>query len=617
MALQTDTTLKIGENIFKNFSHLKITQKIHDHHSFTFQIRQDLLVDEFRSVMPVSNQLYGERISIEIKPIPDLDDLMVITNPKDYILQFYGVITEVEVVKSTTEDIEEIIIIKGKSTSVILDSGKECNSFTNMSLLDIVNKVKSDYEIDMSVVPFYKKNLAYTVQYNESDFDFLNRLAMRYGHWFYDTGRTLVFGSPGSSGGEPKLVYGINMRDFSYAIKLIPAQFKTIENDNRIGDYFLDNTINYRNEPDGFHQNFINKSNQVFSKETVIQLNQNSVGMHGQSSLEEYTKNKMRSAVSRMMQVNASSEIPGITLGNTVEISGVDKQLESRYTITQITHYCDDGGGYENTFTAVNFNGYVFSPETNPDLIPNCKSQTAIVTENTDPDGLSAVKVQMPWQKIKGETTPYIPLLQKYGGDARGSHILPEVGDTVYVEFQGDNAEMPIVTGTLTSRKETSGYSTPNNDLKVFRTRSGIMIVCNDADGSVLIEDPSGNKYFMDGKGNIEFESLKNITFTAGEDININAGQNMNTNVGSDKTDTVGGDHKETITGFKTLSVGINYAIKVLGSLSEYIEGNRTSQSSERKEMAKMVSLISTEEHINVHASKNLNKYSGENSTNS
>lgn len=577
MALQTVTTIKIGETIITNFSKLKIIQKIHDHHSFSIEVRQDLLVEEFKSVMPVSQQLYGENISIEIKPLPGLDDLMIETNPNDYIMQFYGVVMNVKIKKSRNKDMEKTMLIKGNSTSILLDGGKECNSFTNMSMADIANKVKSGYGIDMEVIPLHKNNLAYTVQYNESDFDFLNRLARQNGEWFYSSGRKMIFGDAGGPL-QPKLVYGINMHDFSYDIKLLPTQFKTIENDNRTGEYYTDNTITYRNEVDGFHQNFINKSNQVFTRESLLQLNQNSVGANGKSTLEEYTKNKMRFVMSGLMQVKASSEVPGITIGNDVSIRGLDKQLESNYRVTKITHVCDDGGGYQNYFTAVNFAGSVFSPKTNPDLIPTCKSQTAVVVENADPDGLSGIKVQMPWQAAKGETTPYIPMLQSQGGEGKGFHWIPEIGETVFVDFQGNNAELPIVVGTMTSRKEKSGYSTPNNDYKVMRTRSGILIVYNDADGSLLIEDPSGNKYFMDGNGNISFDAPKNITLNAGEDVIISAGKDITTNAGQNITETATG-YKETNTGlFYSISVGTDYLINVIGRMSEYIKGDKESR---------------------------------------
>ncbi|WP_456314306.1 hypothetical protein [Pseudomonas shirazensis] len=72
MALQTNTTIKIGETIIRNFTKLIVNQKIHNHHTFSLEIRTDLLVDEFKSVMPTSQNLSGEKVSIEIKPIPNL-----------------------------------------------------------------------------------------------------------------------------------------------------------------------------------------------------------------------------------------------------------------------------------------------------------------------------------------------------------------------------------------------------------------------------------------------------------------------------------------------------------------------------------------------------------------
>jgi len=616
MALQTTTTIKIGEIVITNFSNLKIIQKIHDHHSFSFEVRQDLLVAEFKSAMPLSQQLYGEKISVEVRPIPGLEDLMVMKNPNDYIMQFYGVIAKVKLQKSRIRDMEETILIKGHSSSIILENGPESNSFTAMTLNDIVGNVKSDYAAEMDIRPFYTNILPYTVQYNQSCFKFLNQLAKRYGHWFYDNGRRIIFGFPGSDGGEPELVYGVSMQNFEYEMKLVPSLFKVLENDNRKGEHAADETLRYRKEIDGFHQNFLNKSNGVFNKETIIQLNQNPVGGSGKSALEEYAKNKMRAVMSKMMQIKVSSEVPGVTLGNLVRINGVDIQLESSYRVTQITHLCDDGGSYENHFTAVNFNGSVFSPKTNPDLVPQCKSQMAVVTANADPDGLSGVQVQMPWQIASGKTTPYIPLVQKYGGDSRGSHIIPEIGDTVFVDFQGGNAELPIVVGTMTSNKEKSGYSTPNNDLKVLRTRSGITATLNDADGSVLIEDPSYNKYLMDGNGNISLDAPKNISLNAGENINITAGQNMNTNVGLNKKNTVGANYTETINGSKYLTIGIDFILTVTGSFREWIKGNKETESKNIQKRAKEIMISSTEENITIHSAKSVNNHSGETSKN-
>lgn len=581
MALQTITVIKIGETVIGNFTNLEIIQKIHDHHTFSVEIRQDYLVEEFKSIMPASQKLYGEKVSIEIKPINGLEEFIG-TDPRDYIMQFYGIVTSVKMQKSQIRDIEETFLIQGHSLSILLDDGPQFNSFTSMPLQDIVSKAKSGYDIDMDIRPFYKDILPYTVQYNESSFQFLNRLAKRHGQWFYFNGRTMVFGSPGGVGGQPKLMSGVNMQDFRYDIQLAPSNFKIIENDNRKGEYATDETLKYRKEADGFHQNFINKSNQVFNKQTVVQLNQNAVGSYGSTTVEEYAKNKMRSIMSGMMQIEAITELPGITIGNTVRIHGVDIQLESSYRVTQITHTCDDGGGYENHFTAINFNGSLFSPKTNPDLVPNCKSQTAVVTANADPDGLSSVKVQMPWQEIKGETTPYIPLLQKYGGDARGSHIIPEIGDTVFVDFQGGNAELPIVVGTMTSNKEKSGFSTKDNSIKAWKFKYGQLFKFIEKVG-IWLSDPSGNELHMNEETKSTTltvpETLtlncKNLIINASESITTNAGINISETVGIDKSTTVGGMLHTNVTGNSMLYVGGNHDENIEGNLNSDIKKDK------------------------------------------
>ena len=614
MALQTITTIKIGEIIITNFSHLKVNQKIHDHHTFSIEVRQDLLVSEFQSVMPVSQQLYGERISIEIKPLPGLEDVMIINNPKDYLFQFYGIVTEVSLKKSRTDDMEETILIEGCSRSLVLDNGPQSNSFTNMTMKDIVDKVIAGYDIDMEVVPFFKDILAYTVQYNESDFDFLNRLAKRYGQWFYDNGRVLVLGDPHGVV-LPELVYGGNMYEFNYRMKLIPSLFKVLENDNKNGEVYTDSPIKYRKETDGTHQNYLNKSNEVFSKETIIQLNQNAVGGHGGSSVEEYSKNPMRSSMGKMMEIRGSSEVPGIAVGSWVNIKGVDKWLETTYTITQITHTCDDGGDYMNHFTAVNLSGSVFSPETDPDLVPTCKSQTAIVTANADPDGLSGVKVQMPWQEAKGETTPYIPLLQKYGGQARGQHIVPEIGDTVFVDFQGGNAELPIVTGTMTSRKEKSGFSTPDNRVKAWKFRFGQLLKFVEKIG-IWLSDPSGNEIHLDEENkNINATTpetftirAKNIVFEATESITYTAGMNIYENAGVNKSTVVSGILSTHVTGDNFLHVGGNHDENIEGDLKSHTE-------KERYETGLNGIQNNSEKNVSKHAKNNIENNSGENTT--
>ena len=54
----------------------------------------------------------------------------------------------------------------------------------------------------------------------------------------------------------------------------------------------------------------------------------------------------------------------------------------------------------------------------------------------------------------------------------------------------------------------------------------------NDAEGSVFVEDPSGNTWLMDGKGNIKVNAPNNMSFIVGKNFDIHVGENMTTNIG-------------------------------------------------------------------------------------
>src|SRR5690606_10367603 len=136
---------------------------------------------------------------------------------------------------------------------------------------------------------------------------------------------------------------------------------------------------------------------------------------------------------------------------------------------------------------------------------PIAETQPAIVTDNNDPKGLGRVKVKFHWDY----ESPWIRMVQPHGGGNKGFYFIPEAGEEVLVAYEGGNAEKPYVVGTMYNGGQKSGYATANNDLKVIHSRSGTKIKMNDAEGSIFIEDPSGNTWFMDGQGNISVNAPK------------------------------------------------------------------------------------------------------------
>ena len=193
-------------------------------------------------------------------------------------------------------------------------------------------------------------------------------------------------------------------------------------------------------------------------------------------------------------------------------------------------------------------------------------------------------------------------------------YFIPENGEEVLVAFENDNAEKPCIQGTMYNGNETSGYNTAGNDKKVIQTRSGTKIIMNDAIGSVFIEDPSGNTWMMDGKGNIIVNApntfsinATDINITASKDINVSAGVNQTVNVGINQSTNIGMMHN--------MFVGGNSIMNVTGNLTEMIDGDIHSETKkDRNESSIEPMNIMSEGNINKHSKTAIQNNSGEKS---
>ena len=152
----------------------------------------------------------------------------------------------------------------------------------------------------------------------------------------------------------------------------------------------------------------------------------------------------------------------------------------------------------------------------------------------------------------------------------RGYVAIPKVGDQVMVNFVHSHPDRPFVMGGMFHGGTGLGGGVDNH-LKSIQTRSGIRLLMNDAEGSVNIIDPSGNTYFMDGKGNITVTAPRNMVFNAGQNLDINVGQNMTANVGMSKSDTVTMNHIQSVGAMKMTSVMGDDSLFITGIIILFI----------------------------------------------
>ena len=121
----------------------------------------------------------------------------------------------------------------------------------------------------------------------------------------------------------------------------------------------------------------------------------------------------------------------------------------------------------------------------------------------------------------------------------RGMVFIPEVGDHVMLGFRYNDPNRPFVMGSLFNGTTGNGGQDKNH-LKSIFTRGGSTITFNELETSILVKDPSGNTWFMDGAGNISVTAPNDITITAGANISITAGQNITSSAALNISESAG-----------------------------------------------------------------------------
>jgi uncharacterized protein involved in type VI secretion and phage assembly len=164
----------------------------------------------------------------------------------------------------------------------------------------------------------------------------------------------------------------------------------------------------------------------------------------------------------------------------------------------------------------------------------------AVVTANADPRNLGRIRARIP--AVLGTQVQSgwaLPCAAFGGGKDRGFLAVPEVGDTVWVEFAGGDVSRPIWAGTFWSAPESTtgdgdlaqatGVESPTKDGSAFagpgrlvmRTRSGHRLYADDDAGIVAIV--AGN----DG-AEVRIDAQGTITIKAGTiKLGANAGEKL------------------------------------------------------------------------------------------
>jgi type VI secretion system secreted protein VgrG len=507
MAQLTESIININGKHIDQFTSFTLQQNIFEHHNFTLVCPAESIDGKFGTVFNQSKELIGATINATIAMVGG-----------NGVLDFVGIVTQIETARFSGHAGD--LIITGYSPTIILDSGPHCKSWEDKTLQEIATDTLHHFEqnvLNPKIDPSGKEFFSYTVQYKETAWQFLNRICAAEAEWFYYDGKNLRIGSP--EGENVKLTFGSNLSRFNMSLQVRPSNFQTMSYDylkNEVYDATPKGIANRAGlDHLGLHTH--KKSEVLFASQPKQWCNYDTTT---KKQLDNYTNTRAAAQSSNMVRFNGASGSPSVQLGNVVDVNGNNvfsggDEAYGKFIVIGVTHHTDGQGNYNNDFLAIPAS--IKTPPVTAYAEPHCETQSAIVTDNNDPDGLGRVRVRFHWMK-PSEKTPWIRITSPHAGGEKGHFFIPEIDEEAIICFEGDSAVKPFVNGTVYHGNAKTGFGSSENDLKVIRTRSGHTIELNDANGgtSIIIKDNGGNIITMDTKGhNMTLMAPQNMTFVA------------------------------------------------------------------------------------------------------
>lgn len=497
----TKVTVK-GEE--QKFVSLHLRQGFNRHHTFTVVVNYLSPNNTFQQTPEKFIGYIGETASISF-----------VHRQTGESYDFEGIITQVEMVGSMGET--GGVAIHGTSPTILYENNRTLDSWMDQSLSTIIKEATQEYgKVNLVSNPKYAAPIPYMAQYNESVFDFMNRLSALYGEWFYYDGTKVYFGKPDRDNTE-KIVYDMDLEEVRLVANLVPgksARYDYVAQENK------QHNADTPAKPDGMNdlQSIAHScSEKAYTAKTTSAADPH---VTDKAELDEQMRIVKNASGANLLNIKGIGKTCRIRIGEIIDVSFPDRMKLpplGKFRIVGIEHEVRRDGHYSNSFVGVP-DGTVHIPV--PDVKrPLALPELATVKENNDNKGQGRVKVAFDWQK-NGKTTNWIRVQTPNAGVSgavpknRGWVFVPEVGDQVMVSYEHGNPDRPYVTGSVFHSGSGKGGD-KDNKVKSIITRSGNAIIFDDETGSFVITDQTGKQLIMlDGTDAITVMAKRSITLT-------------------------------------------------------------------------------------------------------
>ena len=515
----------------------------------------------------VCGQIIGKEITVSLETDIVEDLSFSLNQEKTAKISFSGFIYSASGTRSGTT---YTVDVEARSWEALLDDNPNCKSFEEKTLKDIISDVVDEYRsrIEPKISPRFTEPIAYCVQYNETNYQFLQRLARRYGEWLFNDGTKMVFSQIKELETDTiRLNYpSKDIPSYNIDLRMQPVAFNHVTSSYNAYDSTKKDGLSEMQRPyNELGDSAFEASQNCFTKQTLQNLHSGGFADEDgrETILNVSTKTQARGEKAEMLVYSGNTYCSKLKIGSTLII--VDNYIsdnifsqksdveQCEILITELVHSFSAEEIYSNHFVGIP-SACDYPPYSNSDVYPVAPSCRAKVTDNEDPMDLGRIRVQFDWQAQLDENmmTPWLRIAQPYAGGGKGFSFIPEIGEEVMVDFEGGNAERPYVKGTLYNGvDDVDGKWVANqnshNQVKAIRTRNGHTVEIHDEgnDGYIRIYDNEKENYiltFSTDRKLIMLQSTGNIELYAKNDIIMHAGHDITATADHDITETAHND---------------------------------------------------------------------------
>ena len=603
-------TISIGKKSLSSFISLQIEQNIGQHHRFQMAVELETGSNRYVHNINSSKKWLGESIVVKAANTPI----------------FVGVVTNVQLHREGSDF--GCIIVSGYSATYRMETAHSCFSWNDRTIGDVVKKLCEQAKVQLELNPAFKETKDFICQYEESDFDFIRRLAHQYQEWMYFDGTKLIFGKPRKLADPIRLEYGTTLSSLDIGLQTLARSEQVFSYHSGADHEMQRMTPDLAYGHDKLAGEAFRASLGMFSKPA----RQHALPrISNETELDNYTGRKQAAETAETHYITAESQVPTLRVGSVISlyssflerVGNLSEESLGNFIIIEITHEVSQGSYYKNRFKAIPATIKAMpSPKVR---MPLAETQMATVLSNADPEGKGRVRVRMNWQ-TDGMQTGWVRVMTPDGGSSkdvksnRGFVFIPEVGDQVLLGFRHGDPARPYVMGSLFNGT-TGGGGLEGNHMKSLTTRSGHTIKLNDSLSSlgITIKDIKGNSIHIDSVGDdIIINAKRNITINAGETFTVNcknanilAEESINMNAEQDIT-SVSGESTSIQAGESLTEIAADSYVLSANDANVQVTEEHNLQASTISETAEKINIDSTMEDLDLSSPKKVNIQSSE-----